>query len=203
MTSPKNNFWHQRFDQESYYYGTQPNDFLREQLATLPANGKILSIGEGEGRNAVYLAQQGFEVTAIDGAASGLAKAQKLAAERGVHINTQCVDLNDYEFKENRWDGIIIIFCHLPPALRQRVHEQVVRALKPNGICLMEVYRPEQLAFGTGGPSNVDMLYSKETLQKDLQGLKMIRLENVERLIQEGEGHNGQSAVVQVVAKKN
>ena len=113
------------------------------------------------------------------------------------------MDLNDYEFEENKWDGIIAIFCHLPPALRQRVHEQIVRALKPNGICLMEAYTPEQLEFKTGGPGNVELLYDVATLAEDLRGLEFIRLEKTQRLIQEGEGHNGQSAVVRVVAKKN
>lgn len=201
MSQPKDNFWHQRFDQDTYFYGTEPNDFLRENIASIPTHGRVLSIGEGEGRNAVFLAEQGFAVTAIDGAASGLEKAKQLAAERGVSIETQCVDLNDYVFEEKHWDGIIAIFCHLPPLLRLKVHQQVVNALKPNGVFLLEAYNPKQLELKTGGPGNVDLLYTAETLQQDLQGLEFIHLKELQRNISEGEGHNGLSAVTQVIAK--
>lgn len=202
MSLSKNNFWHQRFDQESYFYGTEPNDFLRENITIFPAKGRILSIGEGEGRNAVFLAEQGFEVTAIDSAASGLEKARKLAAERNVSIETQCVDLNDYVFEENHWDGIIAIFCHLPPLLRQQVHKQISQALKPDGVFLLEAYHPDQLTFKTGGPSNKELLYEASYLQQDLDGLRLLRLKETQRTITEGEGHNGISAVVQLIAKK-
>lgn len=202
MSQPKNNFWHQRFDQDSYFYGTEPNDFLRENQAVIPAHGHVLSIGEGEGRNAVFLAEQGFKVTAIDHAASGLDKIHKLAAKRGVNVETQLVDLNDYVFEMNRWDGIIAIFCHLPPLLRQQVHQQILQALKPNGVFLLEAYNPKQLKLKTGGPSNVDLLYTAESLQQDLTGLEFLHLKEIERIITEGEGHNGLSAVTQLIAKK-
>lgn len=202
MSQPIDNFWHQRFNQDSYFYGTEPNDFLRENITAFPAKGRILSIGEGEGRNAVFLARKGYEVTAIDGAASGLEKANKLAKKRGVSIETQCIDLNDYVFEANYWDGIIAIFCHLPPLLRQQVHQQVVNALKSNGIFLLEAYSPKQLELKTGGPSNVDLLYTTDVLQQDLKGLNFLLLKETQRTITEGEGHNGLSAVTQVVAKK-
>lgn len=202
MSTSKNNFWHQRFDQDSYFYGTEPNDFLRENITILPTKGRILSIGEGEGRNAVFLAEQGYEVTAMDGAASGLAKAKKLAKKRNVSIETHCVDLNDYVFEENSWDGIIAIFCHLPPLLRQHVHQQIAGALKPNGIFLLEAYTPQQLELKTGGPSNRELLYEASTLQRDLAGLEFLHLKETQRTITEGEGHNGISAVVQLIAKK-
>lgn len=202
MSQPTDNFWHQRFNQDTYFYGTEPNDFLRENITVLPSQGRILSIGEGEGRNAVFLAQHGFEVTAIDGAASGLEKAKKLAEKRGVSINTQCLDLKDYVFEEEKWDGIIAIFCHLPPLLRQQVHKQIIKALKPNGIFLLEAYHPQQLSLKTGGPGNVELLYEVSTLQQDFEGLKFLYAEEKQRPINEGEGHNGISAVVQLIAKK-
>ncbi|NLJ62110.1 MAG: class I SAM-dependent methyltransferase [Alcaligenaceae bacterium] len=202
MTKQTDNFWHQRFLQDSYFYGTQPNDFLKAQAHVLPKGGRVLSIGEGEGRNAVFLAEQGFDVTALDAAQSGLDKVQRLATERGVTVNTLCVDLNDYVFEPQQWDAIISIFCHLPPVLRARVHQGVVQALKPNGVFLLEAYVPKQLQYGTGGPKNLDLLYQASSLKQDLQGLNFILLEEVEREIYEGDGHHGLSAVVQLIAKK-
>ena len=133
-------FWQARFEQKDYYYGTQANDFLQQHALNIPAKGRVLSIGEGEGRNAVYLASLGYEVTAIDIAESGLEKIRQLAAEKGVHVHTQQADLNQYEFEPNYWDGIISIFCHLPPRLRREVHQAAAAALKPAGVFLLEAY---------------------------------------------------------------
>lgn len=196
------NFWHKKFDQESYFYGTQPNDFLRLHAHHIPTGGRVLSIGEGEGRNAVYLAEQGYEVTALDAAQSGLDKVKKLADQRGVQVKTQLVDLEDYVFEPAQWEGIVSIFCHLPALLRQHVHAQIGQSLNTNGVFLLEAYRPKQLEFKTGAPSHAALLYEAAILQEELSGLHFELLQEIERSIYEGDGHQGMSAVVQVLARK-
>lgn len=202
MKAPIDNFWHQRFDQADYFYGKEPNDFLRSQVHHLPACGQVLSLGEGEGRNAVYLASLGYEVTAVDNAASGLEKIQRLAEEKQVKVNTVLADLSDYDLGTQQWDAIISVFCHLPLPVRQAVHKQIYTALKPNGIFLLEAYRPEQLEYKTGGPSNVELLYKASDIAAELAPLALDYIAEAQRYIHEGQGHQGQSAVLQVVASR-
>ena len=195
-------FWQSRFEQKDYYYGTQANDFLQQHALIIPAKGRVLSIGEGEGRNAVYLASLGYEVTAIDIANSGLEKVRQLAAAHGVHVQTQQADLNHYQFDCSSWDGIISIFCHLPPRLRREVHQNAARALKPNGVLLLEAYTPAQLNFDTGGPKQLHYLYNADELAIDFNALHIDSLQELKRDIHEGQGHTGLSAVVQLIAHK-
>lgn len=202
MNTSTDNFWHEKFKQHDYVYGTKANDFLSEYLHHLPQHGHILSLGEGEGRNAVHLAELGFQVTALDAAQAGLDKIQRLAESKQVHVKTILADLADYELEPHTWDGIISIFCHLPPALRQHVHQQIPYALKPHGVFLLEAYTPKQLEFKTGGPSAIDMLYNATDLATELAPLYFDHLVEIERNIHEGKAHHGQSAVVQVVARR-
>ena len=162
----------------------------------------MLCLGEGEGRNAVFLAQRGLEVTAIDLSARALEKAQQLAAERGVRITTQEADLSDFELGEAKWGAIISIWCHLPAWLRQRVHQGVTRALRPGGRFVLEGYTPAQLAFDTGGPKSLELLYEPEALRAELSTLELEHFELLEREVQEGEWHRGRSAVVHVTARR-
>ncbi|AQS50938.1 SAM-dependent methyltransferase [Paenalcaligenes hominis] len=203
MNRNTDNFWHKKFDQSEYFYGQDPNDFLRETATHLPRGGRVLSLGEGEGRNAVYLAELGFQVTALDSAQSGLDKVTRLAQNKNVTVTTLWADLADYVFEPCAWDGIISIFCHLPPAVRQRVHTQIPQALTANGVFLLEAYTPKQLDYKTGGPSNIALLYQARTLAAELQPLAFTRLVETERYIHEGQGHQGQSAVVQVIATQS
>ncbi len=193
--------WDLRYSSDDFAYGTEPNDFLVDNLNHL-LKGKVLCLAEGEGRNAVWLAQQGMDVTAVDASAVGLNKAQKLAFERGVSMTTTQSDLKHFDFGSNQWDSIVSIFCHLPPDLRQHVHAQCVEALKPGGTMLLEAFIPRQLEFNTGGPPVIEMMMDSASLQQELQGLQFIHLEETVRDIQEGEFHNGQSAVVQLIAMK-
>jgi len=196
-------FWDERFDQEEYYYGTEPNDFLREQARVFPPKGRLLSLGEGEGRNAVFLAELGYEVTALDSAQVGLDKTAQLARQRNVVVHPVLAHLKYHEFEKDHWDGVINIFCHLPAPVRQHVHKNLPLTLKKGGIFLMEAYTPEQLEYGTGGPKNIELLYEPDTIKKELKGLKLLRFEVVERAIHEGQGHTGMSSVLQVIARKN
>jgi SAM-dependent methyltransferase len=192
--------WDERYSASSYFYGTAPNDFVRERHAAIRAGGDVLCIGEGEGRNAVFLAEQGYRPVALDQSAVGLTKARQLAAGRGVHLDTIVADLANFEFEPGRWDAIVSIWCHLPRELRAAVHRKVVAGLKVGGVFLLEAYTPAQLAHGTGGPKTVDLLPTLAELRTELAPLELVHAEERERMVHEGKGHDGLSAVVQIVA---
>jgi len=193
--------WDERYATPEYVYGTEPNDFLASVARRIPP-GRVLSIADGEGRNGVFLATLGYDVTSVDASAVGLAKAVQLAATRDVRLTTQVVDLADYVIEPGAWTGIVSIFVHLPPALRRRVHAEVVRGLAPGGVFILEAYSPDQLRHGTGGPSNPELLPTLDTLRAELKGLELVHAVALERQVREGAFHNGLSAVVQVLARK-
>ncbi|MDR4493063.1 MAG: class I SAM-dependent methyltransferase [Nitrospirales bacterium] len=155
--------WDERYSVEEYAYGKMPNKFLEENYRVIP-KGKVLSLAEGEGRNAVFLAKQGYSVTAVDGSQVGLQKAKKLADEHGVSIELIHADLADFDIGECRWEGIVSIFCPLPSALRKALHKKVVAGLKPHGIYFVEAYTPDQLKYDTGGGKSADSMTTKESL---------------------------------------
>lgn len=195
-------FWDDRYAGASgYVFGTEPNDFLAQMAAHIPS-GPVLCLGEGEGRNAVYLAGLGHAVTAVDQSAIGLAKAQKLAASRGVAIATEVVDLENYAIQPNAWSGVVSVFVHLPPVLRRRVYSAIVRALVPGGVFVLESYTPAQLAFNTGGPKDVELLMTLSALREELSGLELLVAHEIERDVMEGGAHTGRAAVVQVLARR-
>lgn len=196
------NRWDERYAAEGYFYGTEPNDFLRDRYTAIPADGEVLCLGEGEGRNAVFLAQHGRRVVALDQSALGLRKAEQLAASRSVRIATLQADLTSYAIEPLRWDGIVSIWCHLPSALRADVHRRVVTGLRPGGVFLLEAYTPDQIACGTGGPKEIDLLPTLADLRRELVGLDLVHAVERERVVVEGRGHSGLSAVVQVLARK-
>ena len=193
--------WNQRYNQPDYVYGTQPNDFLVSASASIP-RGKLLSLGEGEGRNAVYLATQGWDVTAVDSSEVGLEKARRLAAEKGVQITTIVADLVDFQIQPNSWEAIVSIFCHVPSVIRLPLHQAVVRGLKPGGVFVLEAFTPRQLAMGTGGPASPDMLMTLASLRQELAGLRFVQAVELDRKVVEGQFHTGQAAVVQIVGVK-
>ena len=194
-------FWDNRYATADFVFGTEPNDFLRTCAAQIPA-GPVLCLGEGEGRNAVFLAGRGHAVTAVDQSATGLAKARRLASERGLTLETVVADLEDYRIQPGAWAGIVSIFLHLPPTLRARVYAQVVAGLCPGGIFILEAYTPAQLAFGTGGPKEVALLPTLASLRTELAGLDLVIARECERDVIEGAGHSGRAAVVQVLARR-
>ena len=157
--------WNERYSGPDYAYGTEPNDFLAAVAARIPP-GRVLSIADGEGRNGVFLATLGYDVTAVDASTVGLAKAQRLAATRGVEITTIAADLADFVIAPDSWEGIVSIFCHLSPPLRRRVHQQVVRGLVPGGLYVLESYSLRQLGRGTGGPSSAELLPTLDALRR-------------------------------------
>lgn len=195
-------FWDKRYGSAAgYVFGTFPNEFLSAVADQIPP-GPVLCLAEGEGRNAVYLARRGHAVTAVDQSAVGLAKASALAAQHGVPLTTQVADLSHYVIPPQVWSGIIMIFVHLPPALRATVLAQVVTGLRPGGLLVLECYTPAQLAFNTGGPRDVALLPTLAGLREELPGLEFLHGTELERDIIEGDGHTGRGAVVQVLARR-
>lgn len=193
--------WDERYESVDMAYGTEPNDFLREHLGDLPL-GKSLCLAEGEGRNGLFLARAGREVTGVDQSSVGLEKFQRLAEEAGVTVHTVVADLAEYDMGKEKWDSIVSIWCHVPPDLRANLHPACVRALKPGGVFLLEAYHPDQIQLKTGGPPDSAFLMTAEGLRKELAGLDFQILEEKRREIHEGPFHNGMSAVVQVLGRK-
>lgn len=193
--------WDERFAGEEYVYGTEPNAFLRERAGLLPS-GRVLCLAEGEGRNAAFLAGRGHAVTAVDLSAVGLAKARRLATAKGVTVETVQADLAAFVIEPGAWDGIVSIFCHLPPAVRARLYGMAVAGLRPGGVLLLEAYAPGQLEFGTGGPRQPELLVPLDDLRRELAGLTFLRATECRREVLEGSHHTGLGAVVQVCAIK-
>ncbi|WP_028671639.1 SAM-dependent methyltransferase [Saccharospirillum impatiens] len=194
--------WDERYAGDDYVYGTEPNDYLKAQAELFARDARVLCLAEGEGRNAVYLAEQGLNVVAVDGSAVGLAKANRLARARGVSIETRLADLAEFDLGQDQWDGIVSIFCHLPPEVRQALHQKVFNSLKPGGLFVLEAYRPEQLLFKTGGPPRAEWMMTADQLQEELAPLHFEQLQEMDRPILEGQGHTGLGAVVQAVCLK-
>ncbi len=193
--------WDERYSEQGYTYGTTPNAFLVSVVDRLP-QGKILMLAEGEGRNAVYLASLGYQVTAVDSSAVGLGKAAALAEERGVKITTVVADLGEYRIEPGLWDGIVSCYCHIPSPIRTALHKAVVRGLKPGGVFVLEGFSKEQMDYDTGGPKNLDMLLALDDLKHELDGLDFSHSVKLVRDVKEGRGHTGLASVVQLVCVK-
>ncbi|HNI25936.1 MAG TPA: class I SAM-dependent methyltransferase [Leptospiraceae bacterium] len=193
--------WDERYSADEYAYGKAPNRFLEENFSSIP-KGKVLSLAEGEGRNAVFLAKQGYSVTAVDGSAVGLKKAERLAAENNVRIECIQADLAEFDLGQNKWEGIVSIYCPLPSVLRKEIYKKVILALKQNGVFFLEAYTPDQIGKGTGGGSDADTMQSKQSLSAELAGLEFKHLIELEREVVEGIYHTGLGSVVQLIARK-
>ena len=190
--------WDERYSQPGFAYGTEPNAFLAAAAGRIPA-GPVLSLGEGEGRNAAYLAGLGHRVVAVDQSAVGLAKARRLAADRNLSVETVCADLDGYPIEPGAWAGIVSIFCHLPRRVRVPLHAAILRGLRPGGVLVLEAYTPNQLARNTGGPRDPDMLLSLADLREELAGLEFVHARELDREVREGAYHTGVASVVQVI----
>lgn len=193
--------WDERYSEPGFTYGTTPNSFLVSVVDRIPP-GRVLMLAEGEGRNAVYLASLGYQITAVDGSAVGLGKALELAAERGVRLTTIVADLAGFEIEPEKWDAIVSCFCHIPSAIRIPLHRKVVQGLKPGGVFVLEGFSKEQMDYDTGGPKSLDMLMSREELRQELAGLDFIHAATLVRDVKEGRGHTGLASVVQILAVK-
>ena len=192
--------WNERYGGSGYYYGTEPNAFLVEHYGLL--QNPVLSLSEGEGRNAVFLAKHGFDVLGVDYSAIGLEKAQQLAMAEQVRICTEVADMASYTPPRAEFGAIISIFAHYPSQMRKRLYPLIEEALKPGGIFLLEAYTEAQLPKATGGPKDIDMLLSADKLTREFSGLEIILLQELEREVFEGEGHTGLGSVIQFIGRK-
>ncbi len=195
--------WDARYAGEGYLFGQAPNAFLAAQAARIEPGWSALAVADGEGRNGVWLAEQGLDVLAIDSSSVALEKARRLARSRGVDLRWELADLEVWPFPEARFDVVVAIFIQFAgPKLRTRLFEAIKGALKPGGLLLLEGYRPEQLAYRTGGPSIAENLYTQAMLREAFSDMEILDLAAYDADIQEGAGHNGMSALIDLVARK-
>ncbi|WP_214890418.1 class I SAM-dependent methyltransferase [Exiguobacterium sp. s142] len=194
--------WDQRFDTDEYVYGEEPNEFVKQQAHLFKKGMTILAIAEGEGRNAVWLAEQGLHVEMWDYSQVGLDKATRLAERRGVTLQTRLVDLAEANWPEQAYDVVLCIYGHFPKEVKTAVFTGIERALKPGGYFVTEVYSEEQLAYGTGGPKEKTLLYTAHDFSTFTGSLNTCRL--FEGVVERHEGilHQGTSAIIQYIGQK-
>ena len=206
FTNHTQQFWNDRYEKADFAYGTEPNAFLVSQKHQLRPGMQALAVGDGEGRNGVWLAQQGLKVLSVDLSSAGLEKAQALARKKSVTLRTQQTDLSSWEWPEDAFDVVISIYLHFPPDLRERMHQAMAKALKPKGLLILEAFTPDQLAYQeeyqSGGPPRLDMLYTPDTLKQDFKDLEVLEMTETVTELQEGQYHNGLAAVVRGVFGK-
>lgn len=195
-------FWDDKFAGRDYVYGTEPNAFLVSQRHRLERGQEVQAVADGEGRNGVWLAQQGLRVTTVDGSPVAVQKALKLALDRRVNIRAQVADLADWAWPVAAFDAVVAVFIHFPPETRRDMHHAMYAALKPGGLLVMEVFHPDQLDYGSGGPPVREMLYDAETLRSDFQGMEILELDEVETELDEGPLHRGLARTTRLVARR-
>jgi SAM-dependent methyltransferase len=195
--------WDDRFSAPGYLFGTEPAAFLRRHAHNLPPAARILSVAEGEGRNAVWLARQGHAVTGFDASAVGLDKARALAAEGGVTVDLQHADIDGWDWAPDAWDAVLAVFVQFaPPPLRDRLFAGIARTLRPGGLLLLHGYAPRQVANGTGGPRAVENLYTLDLLRAAFPGWAELAAADYDAELAEGSGHAGPSALIDFVVRK-
>jgi SAM-dependent methyltransferase len=196
-----NDFWNERYSSEEFAYGEAPNNFMAEQLRKLRP-GKILFPAEGEGRNAVYAATLGWQVSAFDPSSEGKKKAEQLATKHNVEIDYQISGYENADFQAESFDCLILISAHMPPSLRKTAHKKLATFLKPGGTLIFEGFSKAQINKNTGGPKNIDFLFSEEELQTDFQEFSSFKVVETERTLDEGPFHQGIASVLQAIGTK-
>jgi SAM-dependent methyltransferase len=195
--------WQQRFAQPGYLFGTAPNAFLKSQAHRLRKGQAALAVADGEGRNGVFIAEQGLDVLSVDFSPQAQDKARKLATERGVTLRFELGDMTNWHWPPDTFDVVVAIFIQFAtPEERRAIFAGIQRTLKPGGLLLMQGYRPKQLDYKTGGPSDPAQLYTRELLEAELRGFSTLDIVEHDTVIEEGAGHGGMSALIDVVAVK-
>ena len=195
-------FWDNRYQAPGYLFGKEPAQFLKDQAGQMPEAARTLCVADGEGRNSVYLASLGHQVTAFDQAELGVAKARDLAADKGVTVDFRIADIEAWDWTQS-YDVVVAIFIQFaPPDLRDRILRWLGQAVAPGGMLLLHGYVPRQLEYGTGGPPNAANMYTPELLAGIYDGFEILRLEEYDREVDEGRGHSGRSALIDLVARK-
>lgn len=195
--------WNARYAGDEYLLGETPNAFLLRHARQIPAGGSVLCVADGEGRNSVWLAEQGYRVTAFDFASNGVAKAHALAARRTVSLDLRLGDMETWVWEAVRYDALAAIFIQfLPPERRDEMFRHMQSAVKPGGILLLEGYRPEQVDYATGGPPYRDHMYTRAWLEQCFRGWEIVTLDAYDAHLSEGRAHHGMSALIDLVARK-
>lgn len=194
-------FWNERYAASNFAYGKDSNQFLKENLHFLP-KGKVLFVAEGEGRNAVFVAKNGYEVSAFDYSESGQQKALMLAQEHGISINYIVSDVLELPYENESFDALVLIFAHFPAEIRKQANLKLLELLKPEGKILFEAFSKEQLNYTSGGPKDVDMLFSEEEVRNEFPGISFDRLSTEKIVLDEGLFHQGEGVVVRFVGTK-
>jgi cyclopropane fatty-acyl-phospholipid synthase-like methyltransferase len=195
--------WETRFRAPDYIFGKEPNAFLKAHAHLLRPGQTVLSVADGEGRNGVWLAEQGLDVLAVDFSTAALAKARTLAQERGVRLRTEVADVTTWRWPTAVFDVIVAIFVQVVfAANRPAFFANIKRALKPGGLLLMQGYRVEQLGYRTGGPPEAERLYTRATLEEAFGDMAALEIREHDSLISEGTAHVGMSALIDLVAQK-
>jgi len=196
--------WNARFAREDFLFGEEPNAFLRAQAQRLRAGSSVLCVADGEGRNSVWLAAQGFAVTAFDFAPNAVAKAKRLADRRGVKVVHQLGDIYSWPWVAARYEAVVAVFIQfLPPKGRESVFAGMQSAVEPGGLFLLEGYRPEQVDYATGGPPRREHMYTRAWVEQQFSGWEILALDSYDAVIREGTAHNGMSALIDLVARKH
>jgi cyclopropane fatty-acyl-phospholipid synthase-like methyltransferase len=194
--------WDERFSQPQPVYGEAPNAFLTEQSSRFQPGSKLLVPADGYGRNGIWLARQGFQVHTVDLSQVGVERARKSARAAGISLTIEQADLSTWTWPTEEYDGVFSIFLHLPPELRPQVHASMLRAVKPGGLIIVQNFSPAQLKHSSGGPKQVELLYTASLLLQDFAPAAPLALEEKEIHIDEGHMHSGPAAVVQAVFRK-
>lgn len=195
--------WDERFDRPDYLFGTEPAAFLCTQAHLLEPGARALAVADGEGRNSVFLAERGLAVTAMDASPVGVEKARRLAAARGVEVDFRVADIANWDWSAESYDIVAAIFIQFAgPDLRTRIFAGLRKAVRPGGLLMLHGYRPEQLAYGTGGPPHAENMYTETMLREAFGDWQILRLAAHDTEIVEGEGHAGMSALIDLVARR-
>ncbi|HXX85967.1 MAG TPA: class I SAM-dependent methyltransferase [Casimicrobiaceae bacterium] len=195
--------WIARFARDDFLFGEEPNAFLRREAHRLPKGGSVLCVADGEGRNSVWLAEQGFKVTAFEFAPNAVDKARRLASRRNVAVDHRVCDIYAWPWSAAQYDAVAAIFIQfLPPERRGAAFDGMRQAVNPGGLLLLEGYRPEQVDYRTGGPPRREHMYTRDWLEREFSDWKILLLESYDAVIREGDAHNGMSALVDLVAEK-
>jgi SAM-dependent methyltransferase len=202
MSDFKSNFWDERYSSAEYVYGIEPNTFFKEQIDKIPLPGKLFLPGEGEGRNAVYAVKLGWRVDAFDQSPVAKLKALRLAEENNVSIKYSTVDLAKFTPQKNHYDCAAIIFVHLSPDFRSEFHKKIIDSLKPGGKIILELFSNDQFGKSSGGPQDLEMLYSIDEIKNDFKEMRTILLKEENIFLDEGENHTGQASVIRFVGEK-
>jgi SAM-dependent methyltransferase len=203
MAADDQDFWNGRFAGETYIFGTRPAAFLANNAHYIPPRSHVLVPADGEGRNSVFLAELGHRVVATDIAEAGIAKARKLADTRGVTVELRHLDLQGWKWPQAELDAVVAIFIQFaPPTFRDEIFAGMKRAVRPGGFVLLHGYTPKQLEYRTGGPAVVEQLYTEELLRAAFADWEILRIEAYEPELDEGEGHKGRSAVIDLIARR-